>query len=57
MCDTFMIVELLNNIFPLFINKVFQSYKIILQYFSTNMCVYFCSHVHVARALVLYNVE
>jgi hypothetical protein len=29
-----MFVELLSNIFPLFINNVFQSYKIILEYFS-----------------------
>jgi hypothetical protein len=45
MCDIFMFVELLNNIFSLFINNVFQSCKIILQYF--------CLHVRVTHALLL----
>ncbi len=49
MCDTFMFVELSNNI-SLFINNLFQSYKIILKYFCVHVCVYFCSHV---RGLVL----
>jgi hypothetical protein len=38
MHDTLMFVELSNNVFSLFINNVFQYYKIILEYFS--------SHVH-----------
>jgi hypothetical protein len=33
MCDTFIFVELLNNIFPLFINNIFQYCEIILEYF------------------------
>jgi hypothetical protein len=45
MRDTFMFVELSNNTFSLFINNVFQSYKIILEYF--------CWHVRVACTLVL----
>jgi hypothetical protein len=55
MRDTFMFVELLNNTFSLFINNIFQSCKIILEYFCAHMRVYFCSHVHVTRALVLVN--
>jgi hypothetical protein len=39
MCDTFMFIELLNNTFSLFINNVFQCYKIILEYFCSQVCV------------------
>jgi hypothetical protein len=44
MRDTFMFLELSNNIFPLFINNIFQSCKIILQYFCANVRVYFYLH-------------
>jgi hypothetical protein len=38
--DIFMFLELLNNIFPLFINNIFQSYKIILQYFYVHVSIF-----------------
>jgi hypothetical protein len=41
MHNIFMFFELLNNTFSLFINIIFQSCKIILEYFS-HTCVYFC---------------
>jgi hypothetical protein len=40
-----MFVPLSNNTFPLFINNIFQSFKIILKYFCVLMRVYLCSHV------------
>jgi hypothetical protein len=46
MSNTFIFLELSNNIFPLFINNLFQSCKIILQSFCTHMRI-------AARALVL----
>jgi hypothetical protein len=45
MHDTFMFVELSNNI-SLFINNIFHSCKIILEFFCTPMCVYFARTMH-----------
>jgi hypothetical protein len=50
MRDTFMFLELANNTFYLFINNIFQSYKIMLQYFCVHVCVYFCSHVWIGTS-------
>jgi hypothetical protein len=47
MCDIFMFVELLNNIF--FINNIFQSYKIILQYFCTYVHLFLLAQVMVVH--------
>jgi hypothetical protein len=38
MCDTFMFLELLNNIIYLLINNIFQYCKIILEYFCSQVC-------------------
>jgi hypothetical protein len=37
--NTFMFVKLLNNKFLLFINNIFQYYKIILEHFYSNVRV------------------
>jgi hypothetical protein len=42
-------VELLNVIFNLFINNIFQYCEIILEYF--------CLHVHVTRTWILVNIQ